>query len=300
MNHCHWHSQLACCWQCSAKHPPVGQFCVLTSTASHLLNQSVCRNSVSQHRITVCPSLLVGLQVPGFFLSSFSYLVAVCNVDKHAAVISALLSLSCRAFPEGSVAVQAVKGAFTGRWCCNRSVHSFFPTIYDCQSNTRRWQIRSRWSYCNIDIFVYSLVHGTLLFVPAVLFVPRVSARLFFLLLSCSCSFWSGWVLYILSEYFLCNLQTWWGLEETWLMAVGLKPLIGVCLDFFLTFLEVNLVWKYFYVYNTKESYREDLAKLLCPKFGWYFCSSYRVCKAKCGQDHIVAAEDPCTVMFTR
>lgn len=181
MNHCHWHGQVACCWQCSAEHPPLGQFCVLTNAASHLLNQSVCRNSVSQHRLTACPSLLAGLQVPGFFLSSFSYLVAVCR--QCAAVISAPYCVCLVAELSLKVAVQAVKGAFTGRWCCSRSVHSFFLTIYDCQSNTRRWQIRSRWSYYNVDTFVYSLVHGTLLSVPVVLFVPGVSTWLFFPLL---------------------------------------------------------------------------------------------------------------------
>ena len=64
------------------EHLPVGQFCVLTSAASHLLDQSECRHSVSQHKLTACPSLLAGLKVPGFFSCLFfSYLVAVCNVD---------------------------------------------------------------------------------------------------------------------------------------------------------------------------------------------------------------------------
>lgn len=74
---------------------------------------------------------------------------------------------------------------------------------------------------------MYSWVRGTLLSVPLVLFVPRVSTCLFFSLLSCLVLllFWLGFIYSL--QYLLCNLQTWLGLEETWLVAVGLKLLIS-------------------------------------------------------------------------
>lgn len=55
---------------------------------------------------------------------------------------------------------------------------------------------------------MYSWVRGTLLSVPLVLFVPRVSTCLFFSLLSCLVLllFWLGFIYSL--QYLLCNLQT--------------------------------------------------------------------------------------------